>query len=139
MTINTNFSTIEGQNSPTALRAMSVDDIELLDRALLKQMANSMTPDYKKIENQVNEVVNHMRKADLNNLEETDNDLVFQVSEELAFEWIELFLSDVNRIERFFSEKKDSLINEFINMQEKFRLKSHNYEDKRKLKRNAPG
>lgn len=118
---------------------MSVDDIELLDRALLKQMANSMTPDYKKIENQVNEVVNHMRKADLNNLEETDNDLVFQVSEELAFEWIELFLSDVNRIERFFSEKKDSLINEFINMQEKFRLKSHNYEDKRKLKRNAPG
>lgn len=57
-----------------------------------------------------------MKKSDLNNLEETDNDLIFQVSEEMAFEWIELFLSDVNRIERFFSDKKDSLINEFINM-----------------------
>jgi len=139
MTINANPSTIEEQNSPTAMRTMSHDDIEFFDRALLKQMANSMTPDYKQYENQVNEVVNHMKKADLNNLEETDNDLVFQVSEEMAFEWIELFLSDVNRIERFFSDKKDSLINEFINTQEKFRLKSHNYEDKRKLKRNAPG
>jgi hypothetical protein len=43
-----------------------------------------------------------MQKADLKNLEETENDIVFQASEELAFEWIELFLSDVNRIERFF-------------------------------------
>ena len=120
------------------MRMMSVDDLEFLDRAKLKQMANSMTLGYKQYENQVNEVVNHMKKADLNNLEETDNDLIFQVSEEMAFEWIELFLSDVNRIERFFSDKKDSLINEFINMQEKFRLKSHNYEDKIKLKRNAP-
>jgi len=73
-----------------------------------------------------------MKKSDLINLEETDNDVVFQVSQELAYEWIELFLSDVNRIEKFFSNKKESLINEFINMQEKFRLKSHNYEDKKK-------
>lgn len=73
-----------------------------------------------------------MHKADLKNIEETDNDEIFHASEELTFEWIELFLSDVNRIERFFVEKKESLINEFIAMQEKFRLKSYNYEDKKK-------
>ena len=73
-----------------------------------------------------------MHKADLKNIEETDNDEIFHASEEMAFEWIEMFLSDVNRIERFFVEKKESLINEFIAMQEKFRLKSYNYEDKSK-------
>jgi hypothetical protein len=82
---------------------MSVDDNEFFGRVKLKQLANSMTPDVRaQIVDQVNEVVNHMQKADLKNLEETENDIVFQASEELAFEWIELFLSDVNRIERFF-------------------------------------
>jgi hypothetical protein len=50
----------------------------------------------------------------------------------LAFEWIELFLSDVNRIERFFVDKKEGLINEFIAMQERYRLKSYQYEDNKK-------
>ena len=85
------------------VRFMSVDDNELFDQVKLKQLANSMTPDVRaQIVDEVNEVVNHMHKADLKNLEETENDIVFQASEELAFEWIELFLSDVNRIERFF-------------------------------------
>ena len=50
----------------------------------------------------------------------------------MAFEWIELFLSDVNRIERFFVDKKEGLINEFIAMQERYRLKSYQYEDNKK-------
>lgn len=73
-----------------------------------------------------------MTKADLKNIEESDHDAVFMASEELAFEWIEFFLSDVNRIDRFFSEKQEALINEFIGMQERFRLKSSEYEDKKK-------
>ena len=66
-----------------------------------------------------------MHKYDLKNMEDDDEDEIFFASEELAFEWIEFFLSDVNRIERFFLEKKDALINEFIAMQERFRLKSN--------------
>lgn len=96
-----------------------------------------MTPEVRaQMETHVNEVVPQMHKADLKNIEETDNDEVFHASEEMTFEWIEMFLSDVNRIERFFVEKKESLINEFIAMQEKFRLKSYNYEDKKKRPKN---
>ena len=73
-----------------------------------------------------------MTKADLKNLEPEEGDEVFQASEALAFEWIELFLSDVNRIERFFVDKKEGLINEFIAMQERYRLKSYQYEDNKK-------
>jgi 2,4-dienoyl-CoA reductase-like NADH-dependent reductase (Old Yellow Enzyme family) len=53
------------------------------------------------------EVAKQMTKADLKNIEEDDKDAVFEASEELAFEWIEFFLSDVNRIERFFKDKQD--------------------------------
>lgn len=73
-----------------------------------------------------------MTKADLKNIEPEEGDEVFQASETLAFEWIELFLSDVNRIERFFVDKKEGLINEFIAMQERYRLKSYQYEDNQK-------
>lgn len=65
-----------------------------------------------------------MTKDDLKNLEDEDDD-IHQISEEMAFEWIELFLSDVNRVERFFLDKKEQLINEFIAMQERYRLKSN--------------
>lgn len=73
-----------------------------------------------------------MTKADLAFIQEEDHDFIFMASEELAFEWIEYFLSDVNRIERFFKQKRESLVNEFISMQERFRLKSTQYKDKKK-------
>lgn len=72
-----------------------------------------------------------MLKEDIKNLKPDEEDEIFQASEEMTFEWIEMFLSDVNRIERFFTDKKEHLINEFISMQERFRLKSHQYENKR--------
>lgn len=71
-----------------------------------------------------------MTKEDLKNLED-EHDEIHAFSEEQTFEWIEMFLSDVNRIERFFLDKKEQLINEFIAMQERYRLKSHQYEDKK--------
>jgi hypothetical protein len=55
-----------------------------------------------------------MNIEDLDNLQEAEEDDVFLASEELAFEWIEFFLTDVNRIEKFFKEKQEALINEFI-------------------------
>ena len=84
----------------------------------------SMAPEVRaKIETEVQQIVPQMSKEDIKNLE-NENDEIHQISEEMAFEWIELFLSDVNRVERFFTDKKESLINEFIAMQERYRLKS---------------
>lgn len=83
-----------------------------------------MAPEVRaKIETEVQQIVPQMTKDDIKNLE-NENDEIHQISEEMAFEWIELFLSDVNRVERFFTDKKESLINEFIAMQERYRLKS---------------
>lgn len=65
-----------------------------------------------------------MTKEDIKNVEDVDDE-IHAISEEQAFEWIEMFLSDVNRVERFFVDKKEQLINEFIGMQERYRLKSH--------------
>ena len=48
-----------------------------------------------------------MTKKDLANVEEDNKDEVFEASEELAFEWIEHFFTDMNRIERFFKDKKE--------------------------------
>lgn len=47
-----------------------------------------------------------MTKEDIKLLE-NEEDEVFVASEALAFEWIEMFLSDVNRVELFFLDKKD--------------------------------
>lgn len=51
---------------------------------------------------------------ELGNVQEQNKDEVFEASEELAFEWIEHFFADINRIESFFKEKKEQLITEFI-------------------------
>jgi acyl-CoA reductase-like NAD-dependent aldehyde dehydrogenase len=106
---------------------MSVDsDDEMFDRAKLAQMAASMTPEVRaNIVHQAEEIIPMMHKEDIKNIVADEEDEVFKCSEEMTFEWIEMFLSDVNRIERFFTDKKEQLINEFIVMQEKFRLKSN--------------
>lgn len=114
---------------------MSVDsDDEMFDRAKLAQMAASMTPEVRaNIVHQAEEIIPMMHKEDIKNIVADEEDEVFKCSEEMTFEWIEMFLSDVNRIERFFTDKKEQLINEFIVMQEKFRLKSNQYENKKKF------
>jgi hypothetical protein len=101
----------------------------------MQDLKNAMSVSAREKIEQQEEIVKHMTKADLKNLEESEQDAAFFASEELAFEWVEYFLSDVNRIERFFCEKQEALINEFIGMQERFRLKSTEYEDKKKVKK----
>ena len=55
-------------------------------------------------------------------------DDVIELSEKLTIEWIHAFLEEINRIENFFLTKQDALINEFIALQDKFRIKTDIHE-----------
>ena len=52
----------------------------------------------------------------------------------MAFEWIGLYLAEADRIETFFLIKLEDLINEFIQLQENFRVRADIYEEKDKKK-----
>jgi hypothetical protein len=95
-----------------------------------------VTPEVmEKFELQAKDMMPRMEKQDILNLHEDEQDDVFFASEELAFEWIECFMADVDRVEKFFKEKEESLINDFIATQERFRLKAMQFEDKKKTKK----
>ena len=56
----------------------------------------------------------------------------------MTIEWIHAFLDEIYRIDDFFREKQDDLINEFISLQDKLRMKSEKFSKKanRKDKKN---
>lgn len=56
-------------------------------------------------------------------------------SEELTAIWISSYLDEINRVESFFTAKLEELINQFILMQDKFRLKSELYETEKSAKK----
>lgn len=56
-------------------------------------------------------------------------------SEELAAIWISSYLDEINRVETFFLTKIEELVNQFILMQDKFRLKSELYETEKTAKK----
>ena len=49
---------------------------------------------------------------------------VVEHSEAQAIEWIHAFLTEIERIDNFFISKRDELIDEFILLQDKFRIKT---------------
>lgn len=48
--------------------------------------------------------------------------------------WISAYLDEISRVETFFVNKLDTLVDEFILMQDKFRLKSELYETEQLIK-----
>ena len=62
-------------------------------------------------------------------------DDVIELSEKLTIEWIHAFLEEINRIENFFLTKQDALINEFIALQDKFRIKTDIHEQEQEKNR----
>jgi hypothetical protein len=54
-----------------------------------------------------------MKMKDLSRVKLEDGEGVI-TAEECAYEWIDNFIADVQKIEAFFLEKKKTLINEFI-------------------------
>ena len=58
-----------------------------------------------------------MRKQDLDNMQRPEGrDESVKRAESLTIEWIHAFLDEIYRIEDFFKEKQDELINEFISL-----------------------
>ena len=55
-------------------------------------------------------------------------DEVIELSEKLAIDWVHAYMEEVERIQKFFTIKQDSLINEFISLQDKFRIRTDLHE-----------
>ncbi len=53
----------------------------------------------------------------------------------MAAIWISSYLDEINRVETFFQSKIEELVNQFILMQDKFRLKSELYETDKSAKK----
>ena len=66
-----------------------------------------------------------MTKKDLENVMEPDiMDDTMQLSEKLTVEWVHAFLDEIHRIDEFFSSKQNELIDTFIALQDKFRIRT---------------
>ena len=51
-------------------------------------------------------------------------DEAVELSEKLTIEWIHAYMEEVDRIQRFFTNKENALINDFISLQDKFRIRT---------------
>lgn len=63
------------------------------------------------------------------------DDELIKKSENETFKWITAFLNEVDRIEQFFIAKQNDLINQFILLQDKFRIQAEMYEDEKLAKK----
>ena len=57
-----------------------------------------------------------------------ERDDVIEYSEQLTVEWIHAFLDEIYRIDDFFKARQTELINNFIGLQDKFRIKTEKHE-----------
>ena len=55
-------------------------------------------------------------------------DETIELSEQLTIDWVHAYMEEINRIDSFFTTKQDALINEFISLQDKFRIKTDLHE-----------
>ena len=69
-------------------------------------------------------MVPELKKSDIDNMVPDEYDEVIELSEKLTIEWVHAFLGEMERVEDFFKMKQDGLINEFIALQDKFRIKT---------------
>lgn len=84
-------------------------------------------------ESEVNMMIPNINKKDMDMLMADDfvSPEMLRASEELTAIWISSYLDEVQRVETFFLAKIEELINQFILMQDKFRLKGELYEEKK--------
>ena len=73
-------------------------------------------------------LVPKLQKRDVANMQPDERDAVIEEAERLTIEWIHAFLDEVYRIDDFFKTKQTELINSFIQLQDKFRIKTEKYE-----------
>ena len=64
-----------------------------------------------------------------------EEDEIMELSEELAFDWVNKYLMEVDHSNAFYETKLKELIEEFIQLQEKFRIRSQIYQDDKTAKK----
>ena len=77
---------------------------------------------------QMESLVPSLKKKDVPNMQPDERDEVVQQSEQLTVEWIHAFLDEIYRIDDFFKTRQLELINNFIGLQDKFRIRTEKYE-----------
>ena len=82
-------------------------------------------------EDKLSDLVPKLNKKDIINMVPDAADEVIEQSEILTVDWVHAFLEEINRIEGFFINKQDDLINEFIALQDKFRIKTDFHEQEK--------
>ena len=73
-------------------------------------------------------LVPELKKRDLANMQPDERDEVIEEAERLMIEWVHAFLDEVYRIDDFFKSKQNELINNFIGLQDMFRIRTEKYE-----------
>lgn len=73
-------------------------------------------------------LVPKLQKRDVANMQPDERDAVIEEAERLTIEWVHAYLDEVYRIDDFFKTKQTELINSFIQLQDKFRIKTEKYE-----------
>ena len=69
-------------------------------------------------------LVREPKKKDIENIVLDENDEIQIESENLTVQWVHAYLEEIERIEKFFQSKQYELIDQFINLQDKFRMKT---------------
>ena len=64
-----------------------------------------------------------LKKRDVRNMKPDTRDARVALSEQVVVEWIHAFLDEIYRTDDFFKNKQIELINSFIALQDKFRIR----------------
>lgn len=73
-------------------------------------------------------LIPELKKKDVENMKPGERDEAIEEAERLTIEWVHAFLDEVYRIDDFFKSKQNELINNFIGLQDKFRIRTEKYE-----------
>jgi len=68
-----------------------------------------------------------VKKRDLKHIQPDTRDAVVELSETVTVQWIHAFLDEVYRADDFFRARQAKLINDFITLQDKYRIRNENY------------
>ena len=73
-------------------------------------------------------LIPELKKRDVANMKPDERDEAIEEAERLTIEWVHAFLDETYRIDDFFKSKQNELINNFIGLQDKFRIRTEKYE-----------
>jgi hypothetical protein len=123
------------QRESHVMQLTKFKNLDTLEGSILQ--TNIESPEMNTMINSKENLIPEVRQRDIDILmtkQEMNADQLL-ASEELTAIWISSYLDEINRVESFFNAKLEELINQFILMQDKFRLKSELYETEKSAKK----